>query len=64
MLNISTLLATCETKVNVKIGIIFIGFGMFVSYFFIASKNAYLPRLQLGSWGVGYKNALSYCFAC
>ena len=58
ILNISMLLATCETKVHVKIGIIWMGFSMLGSYFILASKNSYLPGLQLGSLGLAIKMLL------
>jgi O-antigen/teichoic acid export membrane protein len=55
ILNGSMLLATCETKIYVKIGIIWMGLSMVGSYFILASKNAYLPGLQLGSLGLAIK---------
>ena len=58
ILNGSMLLATCETKVHVKIGVIWMGFSMLGSYFILASKNSYLPGLQLGSLGLAIKMLL------
>ena len=58
LLNASMLLATCETKVHVTIGIIWMGLSIVASYFILASQNAYLPGLQLGSLGLAIKMLL------
>jgi O-antigen/teichoic acid export membrane protein len=56
--NTSMLLATCETKVHAKIGVIWMGFSMLGSYFILAPKNSYMPGLQLGSLGLAIKMLL------
>jgi O-antigen/teichoic acid export membrane protein len=53
--NGSMLLATGKTKAHFAFGSIFMGLSLPCSYFILASKDAYLPGLQMGSLGLAVK---------
>jgi O-antigen/teichoic acid export membrane protein len=54
-INGSMLLALGKTKAHFAFGSIFMGVSIPCSYFILASKDAYLPGLQLGSIGLAAK---------
>jgi O-antigen/teichoic acid export membrane protein len=54
-INGSMLLASGKSKAHVVFGIIFMGISIPCSYFILASEDAYLPGLQLGSLGLAVK---------
>ena len=54
-INGSMLFASGETKAHVVFGIIFMGVSIPCSYFMLASADAHLPGLGLGSLGLAIK---------
>ena len=54
-INGSMMLALGKTKAHFAFGSIFMGVSIPCSYFILASKDAYLPGLQLGSIGLATK---------
>ena len=66
------LLAASKTKTHVKVGIIVMLVSLPFSYFVLASKDSYLPGLELGSFGLAVKmvlfsimhvNVISWCIS-
>jgi O-antigen/teichoic acid export membrane protein len=57
-INGSMLLASGKTKAHFAFGSIFMGLSIPCSYFILASEEAYLPGLQLGSLGLAMKMLL------
>jgi hypothetical protein len=54
-INGSILLASGKTKAHFAFGSIYMGVSIPCSYFLLASKDAYLPGLQMGSLGLAVK---------
>jgi len=54
-INGSMLLASGNTKAHFAFGSIFMGLSIPCSYFILASKDAYLPGLQMGALGLAVK---------